>query len=72
VAALRSGKGITIPAINENEHGRHEFEDALHARLARRAHQFFEQNGTGHGQDFAHWLRTEAKLISMISELWDS
>jgi HSP20 family molecular chaperone IbpA len=65
-------KGVTLPVIKETEDNAQEFENALHARIAMRAHQIFEEDGTGHGQDLAHWLKAEGQLISENSDIWVS
>ena len=68
----RRSKGVIIPIIKEMEPKYREFEKALRARIAVRAHQIFEQSETGYGQDVAHWLQAESELVSEVSEIWES
>jgi hypothetical protein len=69
--ARRENKGVTVPVITDQGSGSVEFENSLRARIARRAHQLFEQNGHEHGRDLAHWLKAESELISVIPEVRD-
>lgn len=70
--APQKRKGVTLPVIKEPEGNTQEFENTLHARIAKRAHQIFEEDGAGHGEDLAHWLKAEADLISEISDVGES
>ncbi len=70
--APRRSKGTTIPVIREAEPKCEEFEKKLRARIARRAHQIYEENGREHGRDLAHWLQGEAELLSPVREVRES
>jgi hypothetical protein len=65
-------KGVSIPVIKETENNSQEFENTLRARIAMRAHQIFEEDGTGHGQDLAHWLKAEGEVVNGVSDIWES
>lgn len=65
-------KGVTIPVIKETENNSQEFVNTLQARIAMRAHQIFEEDGTGHGRDVAHWLKAEGEIVNGVSDIWES
>lgn len=47
-------------------------EEALHDRIAKRAFQFFEQDGRVDGLDLAHWFKVEADVLSLKPEIQES
>jgi HSP20 family molecular chaperone IbpA len=41
-------------------------------KVARRAYEIYQQNGSGHGNDLLHWLQAESEIFNRIVEVQQS
>ena len=64
-SSLHEANSVSVPVNSENCRLRAE----LQSKVAHRAYELYQQNGTSHGDDLHHWLRAESEILERIPEV---
>ncbi|MGB2628251.1 MAG: DUF2934 domain-containing protein [Candidatus Acidiferrum sp.] len=65
-STLQSSTSPANVPVNPEDHSRH---SNFNSKVASRAYELYQQNGSSHGDDLYHWLQAESEVLTRIPEI---